>query len=359
MFARTIAIFPLLVASLVGCNEVTPIETAEAVEVSADGSSPEMAPETVLASWDGGQVTWADVEGQAGGELQGLEVEYLTNRYQLLQQATESMMVEAMLEAKAAEAGTDIEGLLTREITNNLQPPTDEEIQAFYDEVAPQLRGATLEEVSPYLSTQLMEKKQGELFAAYMEGLKAEYNASMSVPFPDLPRIEVEIADHDYTKGPDDAPVTLIEFADFQCPHCARVSPTLARLVEEYDGKVRLVFKDFPLDGHPRAMYASIANHCAGDQGKYWEMHQVLWDHQRSLEDADLTGYATELGLDVDAWTACYTARTHEDEIQEDIEHGTAAGVSGTPAVFVNGILVSGALPYEHFAEMIDRELGQ
>jgi protein-disulfide isomerase len=159
------------------------------------------------------------------------------------------------------------------------------------------------------------------------------------------------------SKGPRTAPVTLVEFSDFQCPYCGRVLPVLKRVQETYGERVRLVFRNFPLAIHPLAPKAAEAAACANEQGKFWEMHDRLFADPKKLDVADLKASAAELGLDAQAFDQCLDSGKHEATWKEERTEGERAGVSGTPAVFVNGRLIGGAQPYETFAQVIDDEL--
>lgn len=162
------------------------------------------------------------------------------------------------------------------------------------------------------------------------------------------------------TKGPADALVTIIEVSEFQCPYCARVLPTLNEVVAKYGKDVRIVFKHNALPFHKRAKPAALAAECAKDQGKFWEMHDKLFENQRALEDADLESYARGLaGLKFDAWKACYTANKHADAIDADQRLANQLGARGTPAFFINGRFLSGAQPFPAFQRIIDEELAK
>jgi protein-disulfide isomerase len=154
-----------------------------------------------------------------------------------------------------------------------------------------------------------------------------------------------------------DALVTIVQFSDYQCPFCSRVEPTMDKILEDYKGKVRVVWRDFPLSFHPNAMPAAILARVAGEHGKFWEMHKKLFDNQRALERADLEKYAAELGLPAGKVKAALDSKKYEKEIQADIAMGSKIGVQGTPASFINGIFVSGARPYESFKAEIDKQL--
>ncbi|MDP7080180.1 MAG: DsbA family protein [Candidatus Undinarchaeales archaeon] len=166
--------------------------------------------------------------------------------------------------------------------------------------------------------------------------------------------------DDDPFMGPEDAPVTIIEFTDFQCPFCQRVLPTLEQIMEEYPDKVRIVLRDFPLDQlHPQARNAHSAAGCANDQGKFWEFHDKVFANQQDVSDATLKGYAADLGLDTATFNDCVDSGKYNQEVQKDLEDGQEYGVSGTPAFFVNGFSISGAQPFAVFKDVIDKELAK
>jgi protein-disulfide isomerase len=172
--------------------------------------------------------------------------------------------------------------------------------------------------------------------------------------------------------GRRDAPVTIVEFSDYQCPFCRQfVTATLPALKSAYvdAGKVRYVFRDFPLDQiHPHARKASEAARCAGDQGKYWEMHDLLFQNQQALAPEQLSGYAGRLGLEAAAFRACLDSGKHASAIQQNFGDGAAAGVRGTPSFVigrtrpdntVEGVLLTGARPIGDFRQEIERLLSE
>ncbi|MGE0785882.1 MAG: DsbA family protein [Sandaracinaceae bacterium] len=149
-------------------------------------------------------------------------------------------------------------------------------------------------------------------------------------------RVEIAI-DGAPSRGSPMAPVTIVEFSDFECPYCGRAHPILQQLMREFEGRVRVVFKHYPLSAHPHAMPAARAAVAAGNQDRFWEMHDLLFEHQRQLEEEDLLGYAEQLGLDMDRFRADLAATETQDRIEEDKEAGRRVGVEGTPSFFVNG----------------------
>ena len=160
-------------------------------------------------------------------------------------------------------------------------------------------------------------------------------------------------------KGPEDALVTVVEWSDFQCPFCKRVNPTMAKIQETYGDKVRIAFKHNPLPMHNRAMAAAIAAEAAGRQGKFWEMHDKLFDNGRALTDENFEKWASEMGLDVAKFNADMKDKALKTKVKKQQSQGATLGARGTPAFFVNGRFLSGAQPFEKFKVLIDEEMKQ
>lgn len=159
--------------------------------------------------------------------------------------------------------------------------------------------------------------------------------------------------------GPADAPVTIIEFSDYQCPYCKRWYDTVrARLLADYADKIRFVYRDLPLSSiHPEAQGAAEAANCAGAQDAYWQYHDALFGDKYGFGAQAYTQYATDLGLDVDAFNTCVAERRYKTEVDDDASVGINLGLTGTPTFFVNGLKLVGAQPYEVFQQIIDKEL--
>ncbi|MEK7524445.1 MAG: DsbA family protein [Patescibacteria group bacterium] len=191
--------------------------------------------------------------------------------------------------------------------------------------------------------------------------------AQQAPPPPVLTAEQVaSLPDDDAVLGKTDAPITLVEFSDFQCPYCSRFFTTSLPAIEENyikTGKVRLIYRDFPLDKHPQAQLTAEAAECAGDQGKYYEMHDMIFEEQDGWSgnpDAAkvMKDYARKIGLDAKKFATCLDSNAPAAEVRKDLIDGATAGVDGTPGFFVNGKLVSGAMPYEAvFKPIFDAEL--
>jgi protein-disulfide isomerase len=179
---------------------------------------------------------------------------------------------------------------------------------------------------------------------------------------PSVPSQPVKAsADDDPVKGNKNAPVTIIEFSDFQCPFCERFyAQTLPLIDQNYikTGKVKLVFRDFPLASiHQHAQKSAEAAECADEQGKFWEYHNKLFENQQALDSSSLKSYAKDLGLNTAKFNECLDSGKMASEVQKDLSDGQSYGVRGTPAFFVNGQLISGAQPYDNFKQVIDAAL--
>lgn len=157
----------------------------------------------------------------------------------------------------------------------------------------------------------------------------------------------------DHSRGPAGAPVTLVEYGDYQCPHCGQAYAVLENLVDRVGDRMRFVFRHFPLvDVHPHAGPAALAAEAAADAGQFWVMHELLYSHQDRLTEDDLALYAQRLGLP-DAGAIGYRAREHRERVERDLASGEASGVAGTPALFLNGLPYRGPVDLDSLTEAV------
>jgi len=193
----------------------------------------------------------------------------------------------------------------------------------------------------------------------FLRSLRGQAKVVVNLKPPPIQRVEVSIQGAP-VKGGDKAPVTIVEFSDFHCPFCKRVVPTLAQLESKYGDKVKLVFRDFPIESlHPGASKAHEAARCAEEQGKFWAYHDKLFAGPASSSPELFNRFAKEVGLEAAAFETCLSSGKHQAAIKKDIEEGQRLGVAGTPAFFINGRLFTGAQPLEAFARVIDEELAR
>jgi NhaA family Na+:H+ antiporter len=165
--------------------------------------------------------------------------------------------------------------------------------------------------------------------------------------------------ERDHVRGGSDAPVTLVEYGDFQCPYCGEAYPVVHELLERFGDQLRFVFRHMPLaDLHPRAPFAAEAAEAAASQQRFWEMHDRLFEHQLELGDEELREHAEAVGVpDGERFDAELRDRVHEARVEEDYESGARSGVPSTPRFFINGVIHLGSASYAELAEAIDEEL--
>jgi len=164
-----------------------------------------------------------------------------------------------------------------------------------------------------------------------------------------------KLTDDDPILGSVIAPVTIIEFGDFQCPFCKRVAPTVQQIAADYADSVSIQFRDFPLEqAHPQAVNAALAAACAHEQGAFWGYHDRLYETQSDFSDTHYISLARDLALNTEQFLNCYETEKYRSEVLQDFEEGRALGVTGTPTFFINGSKVSGVISYEQFAQIIE-----
>jgi protein-disulfide isomerase len=228
---------------------------------------------------------------------------------------------------------------------------TDADVDAFYTankERIPRPKEEVAAQIKQYLEQQGQQKVQQDFYAS----LRDKYKVEMK-----LEPIRVEVAATGPAQGPANAPVTIVEFSDFQCPFCSRVIPSLNQVKEKYGDKVRIVFRQYPLPMHPQAQKAAEASLCANDQDKFWQLHDAMFANQQALGVDQLKAKAAELGLNAETFNSCLDSNKYAAQVATDLKEGSAAGVSGTPAMFINGRFVNGAVPFEEIASIVEDEL--
>jgi protein-disulfide isomerase len=307
----------------------------------------------LVATVDGEPVTMADVEELIGSELGQLDHQYRLQRQQLVEAAVDQLVRDRLVEAEAAARGVTTDELIAAE-TGATEPVTEEEVTAWYDRNEASLGGRSLEELHGQIAEYLEGTRHQQAVNQLAQRLRQEREVVLLLqPF----RVELDNSDAP-ARGPASAPVTLTEFSDFECPYCGRFFPTLQRLMERFGDQLRVVYRQFPLNNHPNAYHAALASLCADEQGRFWEMHDLMFSEQDRLDVESLKEKAGRLGLDRVRFDACLDSEQYAGRISKDILAGNRVGVQGTPAIYVNGIpLPRGNAPYATIAGMIDEEL--
>lgn len=342
--ASALAASILLLACLACSSGEPAAQRAPVGETPSAAGSGEVAAEV-----DGEAITTDELDAWIKEDLFRRNASNPSELFELRQSALDAMIEERLVDAEASKRGISPDQLIEQEVAA-LGPVSDEEVQAFFDEHQRQLGGATLDQVGPRIRDFLGQRREADARAALRE--KAVVVVHLEPP-------RVDVAADGPSRGPDDAPITIVEFSDFQCPFCRRAVPTLQEVMKKYPGQVRVVYRNLPLGSHSRARPAAEAALCADEQGQFWAYHDLLFENQRQLEDEDLARYAGEVGLDAEKFKLCYDEKRFADRLNADMDAARAAGVSGTPAFFVNGVMLSGAKPAADFYRVIDAELAR
>lgn len=322
------------------------VTTACATEPAA--STPPATTETV-AEFGDSRITAEELDELAAGQLLRLRQQM----YQTRRQVLESEIYQRLLEEAAAAEGLTAAEYEQRELEAAVTPPSEQQIEQVMNQYRSRLAkedDKAREQVVNYLAQQAQQAAQADLRQRLFEA--AEVRISLEPP-----RMDPKIQAHNPARGPADAPVTLIEYTDYQCPYCDRVQETIDRVMEVYEGQVRHVFKNLPLPMHAQAELAAQAGLCAADQGQFWQLHDWMFANKNNLSRDSIVTAAGELGLSSDELAACLDNQTHAPHVQQDMEEARGFGITGTPGFLVNGRLVTGAQPFEAFAQIIDEEL--
>lgn len=302
-----------------------------------------------LAVIDGQPVSEDDLLPYVQGQLRPLR----DQEYQIKKKALDNLVNQKLLEAEAKKKGVTTEKLLDQEVDAKVPEPTDAELNAYYLAQKAQLN-RPFEEVKPQLTQSLKQAKNQQARLDYSARLREQAKVAILLS---PPRTEVSF-DPARVRGNAKAKVMIIEFSDFQCPYCGQVEATLKSVLGKHGDKVALAFRDMPVPQlHPLAQGAAEAARCAGEQGKFWEYHDLLFGDQNRLDRNGLVEKARNLKLDEKQFDSCLTSEKYKAQIQQDVQEGMRAGVSGTPGFFINGIFLSGAQPEATFEKMIQEQL--
>ena len=304
---------------------------------------------TPVATIDGFIVSEADLAQTVAGQLQQLRQQ----EYELKSKALGKIIAKRLLETEAAKQGITVDQLTDREVSAKIDEPTDAEVEAYYLAQRDKVQ-RPFSDVRMQLRQALHQAKILQAMEQYLSQLKA--NAKIRITLSP-PRVQVA-DDPKRERGNVNAVVSIVEFSDYHCPFCKQAETVVAEVLAKYDGQVRVVYRDFPLDNlHPHARAAAEAASCAGDQGKFWQYHDALFTNAPKASADDLKAYAVLIGLDADQFDRCMKENTHRDLVQRDVEEATKLGITGTPAFFINGRFMNDAQPLEKFVQIIEEEL--
>lgn len=330
--------------------------SASCATVSTPGASASttVEPSAVVATYNDRVIRQAEVDAKAADELQKLEEQL----FDLRAETAERIALEALVAQAAKKAGLSEEAWLEGQLDRDQPKVTDEQMKALFEKAKGRLPpGVGFDDVKGQLRQAIEREGKNKRAREIFEQLKKGGNYVLVLKSPARPRKNVEALGP--SRGADStAKITLIEFADFQCPYCAKVLETVESVMAAYPGKIRLVFRHYPLSFHDKAPKAAEAAACADEQGQFWKFHDALFASQELEVDA-MKLQAQQLGLDAKKFDSCLDSGRMASVVKKDMAAGQSAGVSGTPAFFINGVMLSGAQPEEAFRKIIDQELAE
>ena len=327
---------------------VNRLRKSNPVVMGADINSPTLSPAAVVAT-----VAGQPLKAEALLErLKPIAYRMKLEAYQLAKQRTDQLVDDMLLleEAKRRQVGP--EQIIRTEISDKVRNPTEEEVAKFYADNKARIAGdlnSIRNQVAIYLQNESRQRLEKDLSAR----LRKNANIRWLITEPVQPVQNVSV-DDDPSRGVANAPVTIVEFTDFQCPACAAMHPVLEDVLKSYGNKVRFVVRDFPLTQHEFARKAAEAANAANAQGKFFEYIALLFKNQKALDIPSLKKYASELGLDRARFDAALDRGVYEAEVKKDVTDGEMYGVGSTPTIFINGVQLR-MLSADGLKEAIDR----
>jgi protein-disulfide isomerase len=298
-------------------------------------------------------ITLEEVEREVQPQLAKLEEQ----RYEILDQKLSQLIADRLLAQEAKRRGVSVEQLLKTEVYAKAPEVPEADVTAFINQTRGRLPKMDEQELRLKVWDHLRSQKVNEQRQAYVKLLREQGQVTMLLEQPAGARVTVS-TDGGFARGPKDAPVTIVEFSDFQCPYCKTATATLKQVLDKYPEQVRLIFRDYPLVSiHPAAPKAHEAARCAGDQGKFWEYHDLLFERAPRLSPQELKQYAQDLKLDLRVFGQCLDSAKYVAEVDKDTQEGMRLGLTGTPSFFINGRQLVGAQPLAAFEKIIDAEL--
>jgi protein-disulfide isomerase len=347
LFRRLVALGAGLALGLAACGQQKSAETDEVVVGPPPG--------TVAGKIAGETVTVGEVDAWIKDQLfnQATRGKNPMKVYEVRNRALEQMANERAADAAAAKAGLDRDKLMKEEVEKRAAV-SDEEVQKYYEEHKDRFRNLPYEKVAPAVKRQLVAQRQVQAMQDYTKGLRDELGFENKLEAP-----RFEIAADGPTRGPADAPITLVEFSDYECPFCKAAKPVVKQVLDRYPTQVKLVYKNYPIESHPKARPAAEAALCANEQGKFWEFHDDLFAKSPQIADEQILAIANALSLDIAKFEECTKTRRFQANVDADVAAGKQAGVAGTPAFFVNGVPLAGGRAVDDFAKVINAELAR
>lgn len=330
---------------------VSRLRRTNPVVMGVDINSPSLNAGSVVATVAGQPITAAPILER----LKPIIYRLKSDAYEATKQRVDRLVDDTLLLDEARRRQVGPEEIVRAEISDKVRPPTEAEVAQFYNENKARISGdlnSVRNQIAVYLQNESRQRYEKDL----SEKLRKGANIQWLITEPPQPVQNISV-DDDPARGETTAPVTIVEFTDFQCPACAAMHPVLDDVLKSYGNKVRFVVRDFPLNQHEWARKAAEAANAANAQGKFFEYIAILFKNQKALDVPSLKKYASEVGLDRARFDAALDRGTYAAEVQKDVEDGEMYGVGSTPTIFINGVQLKILSP-EGLKAAIDRAAG-
>jgi protein-disulfide isomerase len=299
----------------------------------------------VVAEVGGVKITVSDLEREESAKLLAAQYTY----YQVEARALNDLIDKKLLEQKAKSEKITVDQLIDREIKSKVKDPTEDQMKVYYEGLG---TDQPYEAVRDKILEKIRQLRTSKAREAYLSALRVQTTVSITLA-PPVATGDSEAAEN---TGSEKGKLTLVEYADYECPYCQKVAAAVNKLRADMGDKINFTYKDFPLPMHARAEKAAEAARCAGKQGKFWEYHDEIF-HSKELDVDQLKAQARALNLNGSDFDKCVDTGEEAAAIDKDRKEGQKLGISGTPSFFINGHYLSGALDYASLRQIVDQQL--
>ena len=304
--------------------------------------------EGVVAKVGDKEITQAELDEASKQDLMPLAAQI----YQMKKQRLDQMVQEALYQEEAKSLKKSVDDI-KKSVATSDTTMSDDALEVFYDSNKARFGNKTLEQAKDEIRQLLIKQKADKVKNQFLDELKKKHAVEV---YLEEPKIEIDTAGHP-SRGAQDAKVTIVEFSDFQCPFCKKFTTTIDQIVKDYSKDVRHVYRNLPLPFHNQARGAAKAAACADRQGKFWQYREVLFQNNTAMDEPNLRKFAEQVGLDMVKYDDCFKDPSIDKFLDSDLDYANKVGARGTPTSFVNGVVFSGARPYEELKQIVEQKI--
>jgi protein-disulfide isomerase len=317
----------------------------------SDGKDKRPQQEEPIAVINGRKINKSDVDAPMASQIQALEQKI----YEMRSRSLETLINKFLLEEEAARRGVSLEEL-RRQVIAGVKVD-DKEVEDAYNNNLSRYGPPPVSEIEAKerIRATLESQKRSEALSQAISELRSRSKIELYLKAPDP--LKVEIDKNGPSLGAESAPITIAVFSDFQCQYCKKVNETLKQVVQSNGNNVRILYKNLPLPNHAQSFKAAQAAYCATTQNKFWQYHDLLFEHSNDLSENSLKRYASEIGMDSNKFNSCINSETSREAVMKDLQEARRAGIFSTPTFIINGRVLKGARSFEDFKTIVDQLL--